>query len=437
MKMFDDVLVRFKDAQVERVRAYVLGYDGSSVEIGALSVQLGTQCLVKLKTGLEFRGEVIKVGTTKNIVAMYDTNIPIAVGDEVQILSDGNSVRVGNGLLGRVVDALGDFIDNKPSTSLHSEWPLYGKKINSASRQKIDSVLDVGVRVINSALTLGKGQRVGIFAGSGVGKSTLISMITEFTEADIIVVGLIGERGREVADFIRKNKLSANLKKTVIVAEPADSSPLLRLKGVQRATAISEYFRSQGKDVLLIVDSLTRVAHAQREIGLSRGEAAIDKGYTPSVLNLIPKLIERAGCSDGETGSITAIYTVLADGDDFISDPIIDTSRAILDGHIVLSRQNAQQGIFPAIDLPMSVSRVMNDIVPTEHIQLAERLRALISCYLENRDLILLGGYNPGQNEELDTAIKIWPEIVAFLKQKYSEPSLKHESLLKLSELLK
>lgn len=434
--MLDDFFSRYKSHQVPSATAYVLAYDGASVEIGATATHIGATCKIKATSGLEYFGEIIKIGVDRNVVSLYEDNCTIAVGDEVHVSKNTTSIAVGSELLGRVIDSCGNFLDALGDQKLSDQWPLHGEKINPATRQKVSSALDVGIRSINAALTLGKGQRIGIFAGSGVGKSSLISMITDFTQADVIVVGLIGERGREVSDFVQKSANSPNLQKTIIVAEPADSSPLLRLKGVQRATAISEYFREQGKDVLLILDSLTRVAHAQREIGLSRGEAPITKGYTPSVLNLLPKLIERAGCKSGTTGSITAIYTVLADGDDLISDPIVDTARAILDGHIVLSRSYAQHGIFPAIDLTMSVSRIMNDVVDTEHVKLAERLKTLIATYFENRDLVLLGGYTRGQNTDLDLSLDIWPQILDFLKQDQNSSELFSDSYAQLSKLL-
>jgi flagellum-specific ATP synthase len=291
-----------------------------------------------------------------------------------------------------------------------------GREINPLARKPVDSPLDVGVRAINSLLTVGKGQRIGIIAGSGVGKSVLLGMMSRFTTADVVVVGMIGERGREVGEFAKMVLDQESKSRTTIVAVPADRSPLLRIRGAERATAIAEYYRDQGKDVLLIMDSLTRVAHARREIGLALGEQPTAKGYPPSVVSMIPRLIERTGSGAAGKGTITSIYTVLADGDD-ANDPVVDTARAILDGHILLSRQQAQMGIYPAIDVPMSVSRVMTDIADKVQLESAGKFRRLVSLYLENRDLILMGGYTPGQDPDLDLAVAIWPQLMELIQQ--------------------
>jgi flagellum-specific ATP synthase len=277
---------------------------------------------------------------------------------------------------------------------------------------------------------------VGIIAGSGVGKSVLLSMITKSTDADVVVVSLIGERGRELASFTKEILNSHSKDKVVVVAVPADRSPLLRIQGAKRATAIAEYFRDLGKNVLLITDSLTRVAHAQRELGLALGEQPTSRGYPPSVISLLPNLIERTGTSTENSGSITAIYTILADGDDTTSDPVVDTARAILDGHIVLSRDLAQQGIYPAIDVNQSISRLMNDIVDPTQQKNAQLLRKYLLKYNENRDLVLMGGYVQGQDPDLDNALAIWPAIVKFLKQGESEVCRFDESISQLAELL-
>jgi flagellum-specific ATP synthase len=276
------------------------------------------------------------------------------------------------------------------------------------------------VRIINSTLSVGQGQRVGIIAGSGVGKSVLLGMMSRFTDADVVVVGMIGERGREVGSFVNYILGSESRDRAIVVAVPADRSPLLRIRGAERATAIAEYFRDQGKNVLLIMDSLTRVAHARREIGLALGEQPTSKGYPPSVVSMIPRLIERSGTGVEGQGSITAIYTVLADGDD-ANDPVVDTARAILDGHILLSRQQAQMGIYPAIDVTTSVSRVMNDITDADQQAAASRFRRLVSLYMENRDLILMGGYTPGQDPDLDLAVELWPTLTKHIQQPEAE----------------
>ena len=282
--------------------------------------------------------------------------------------------------------------------------------------------LDVGVRAINSLITVGRGQRIGIIAGSGVGKSVLLGMMSKYTEADIVVVGLIGERGREVGSFVNNVLTGESKKKTCIVAVPADRSPLLRIRGAERATAIAEYFQAKGKNVLLIMDSLTRVAHAQREIGLALGEQPTAKGYPPSVISLLPKLIERSGTGTKGQGSITSFYTVLADSDD-TNDPVVDTARAILDGHILLSRAQAQLGIYPAIDVSLSVSRVMNEITDEKHQEEAKLFKKYLSLYMENRELLLMGGYEAGQDQDLDIAISLWPNLKSHIEQEEATKS--------------
>ena len=289
------------------------------------------------------------------------------------MIEDGREVYVGDDLLGRVIDGLGNPLDQLGEIKLSKKMGLNGSEINPFERQPISEILDVGIRNINALLTLGRGQRVGIIAGSGVGKSVLLSMITKSTNADVVVVSLIGERGRELASFSKQILSSHSKNKVVVVAVPADRSPLLRIHGAKRATTIAEYFRDQGKDVLLITDSLTRVAHAQRELGLALGEQPTSRGYPPSVISLIPNLIERTGTCGNNSGTITAIYTILADGDDTSNDPVVIV-RAILDGHIVLSRDLAQQ-VYPAIDVSQSVSRVMGDIVDKDHQRRALEFR--------------------------------------------------------------
>jgi flagellum-specific ATP synthase len=352
------------------------------------------------------------------------------------LLQDRQKVEVGPSLLGRVLDGLGNPLDDFPSPNFETTYLLDGVPINPFNRNPITEILDVGIRNINSLLTIGLGQRVGIMAGSGVGKSVLLSMITKSTTADVIVIALIGERGREVASFTKDILNSHSSEKVVMVAVPADRSPLLRIQGAKRATAIAEYFRDQGKNVLLIMDSLTRVAHAQRELGLGLGEQPTSRGYPPSVISLLPNLIERTGTNISATGTITSIYTVLADGDDMNTDPIVDSARAILDGHIVLSREFAQQGVYPAIDVTRSISRLMSDIVDKKDLENAKKLRKLISKYQENKDLIMMGGYAKGQDPDLDMAITSWPSILEFLKQDYNEAVSFTEAQKSISELV-
>jgi flagellum-specific ATP synthase len=391
-------------------------YDGNMLSCDGFPTTIGALCSVETEGGKHAIAEVIGFEQGKNLLSLHEVGARIRVGATVRLVDDGFSIPIGEALLGRVVDALGKPLDDRPMPFMEETWPLMGQEINPLARERVSKPLDVGVRVINSLLTVGQGQRLGIIAGSGVGKSVLLGMMSRFTEADVIVVGLIGERGREVGGFVQ-NILSGEAKdRTVVVAVPADRSPLLRIRGAERATAIAEYFRAKGKNVLLIMDSLTRVAHARREIGLALGEQPTSKGYPPSVISMIPRLIERSGTGLPGEGAITAFYTVLADGDDS-NDPVVDTARSILDGHILLSRQQTQMGIYPAVDVPASVSRVMNEIVPPETAKAARNFRRLVSVYLENRDLVLMGGYAQGQDAELDEAIAMWPRLVEHIMQ--------------------
>ena len=394
----------------------VTRYDGNTIECSGFPATIGTLCKVLTDDGKPAIAEIIGFSNGNNLAAMHQPNSRVLVGSEVVAFDDGYSIPVGPGILGRVIDALGKPLDGNMIHQVNEYWPLAGEKINPLDRTAVEKPLDVGVRVINSLLTVGKGQRLGIIAGSGVGKSVLLGMITRFTTADIVVVGLIGERGREVGNFVSSNLNEDTKKRTVMVVEPADRSPLLRIRAANRATAIAEYFRDKGKDVLLIMDSLTRVAHARREIGLALGEQPTSKGYPPSVISLIPTLIERTGSGSQGKGTITAFYTILADGDDQ-NDPVVDTSRAILDGHIMLSRDQAQLGIYPAVDVSSSVSRVMNEIVDNKHIQASIKFRQLVTTYNENKDLLMMGGYTQGQDQTLDQAISLWPKITDFIKQ--------------------
>jgi flagellum-specific ATP synthase len=344
-------------------------------------------------------------------------------------------VRVGPELLGRVIDGAGEPLDGRGPLHVEDRTRLAGVPLNPLLRAPIERTLDVGVRAINSLLTVGRGQRIGLFAGSGVGKSVLLGMMARYTEADVIVVGLIGERGREVKEFIEKILGAEGRGRSVVVAAPADSTPLMRLHGAWRATAIAEYFRDQGQNVLLIMDSLTRFAQAQREIGLAIGEAPATKGYPPSVFARLPQLVERAGNAGAESGSITAFYTVLTEGDDQ-QDPIADSARAILDGHIVLSRRIAEGGHYPAIDVEASISRVMHDIVPAQQMQQARRLKQLLSTYEQNRDLIAIGAYQHGSDPRIDTALAAQSGIRDFLRQDLHERVSLTDSVTQLEALM-
>ncbi|ACB33290.1 flagellar protein export ATPase FliI [Leptothrix cholodnii SP-6] len=323
---------------------------------------------------------------------------------------------VGDGLLGRVVDANGEPMDRLgPLQDVHPQ-PLARRPINAMDRDPVRTPLDTGVRSINALLTVGRGQRLGLFAGTGVGKSVLLGMMARYTEADVIVVGLIGERGREVKEFIEDILGEEGRARSVVVAAPADSPPLTRMQGATYATAIAEYFRDQGRHVLLLMDSLTRFAMAQREIALAIGEPPATKGYPPSCFAKLPQLVERSGNGQKGQGSITAFYTVLSEGDDQ-QDPIADAARGILDGHIVLSRELAESGHYPAIDIEKSISRVMTSVAAREHIEAARRMRQLLSRVNKARDLIQLGAYAPGHDAELDAAVRAQPAIVALLQQ--------------------
>ena len=413
----------------------VLSYNGQVIEATPLPGIIGSLCSIFARSNEEFQGELVGVGENKVDILPYESNLDIRVGDKVLLTETQQTVGVGDALLGRVIDGLGNPLDSLGKLTLLDSKSLNGRRVNPFERQAITEVLDVGIRNINALLTLGRGQRVGIVAGSGVGKSVLLSMITKSTDADVVVVALIGERGRELASFTKEILSSHSRDKVVIVAVPADRSPLLRIQGAKRATTIAEYYREKGKNVLLITDSLTRVAHAQRELGLALGEQPTSRGYPPSVISLIPNLIERTGTSTDNSGSITSIYTILADGDDTTTDPVVDTARAILDGHIVLSRDLAQQGIYPAIEVNQSISRLMNDIVSQPQQKNAQTLRKYLSKYNENRDLVLMGGYVQGQDPDLDQALALWPEILKFLHQDENEVcdfEASHDQLSKL-----
>ena len=411
-------------------------FDGNVMYCDPFPAPIGSLCIVKDQMGKNILAEVIRFNEKHNMLAILEYSSHIVTGCEVILQDDGRYIDIDNTLLGRVTDAFGKPLDDKPLCKIKNKWPLMGKVMNPLKGSLIKKPLDVGVRIINALLTVGQGQRLGIIAGSGVGKSVLLGMMSKYTEADVVVIALIGERAREVGAMVNelfKDKFS---QKITVVAVPADRSPLMRIRGANRATAIAEYFRSKGKNVLLIMDSLTRIAHAKREIGLSLGEVATTKGYPPSVISMINNLIERTGTCDQGKGSITSFYTILADGDDS-NDPVVDTSRAILDGHIVLSRLNAQMGIYPAVDVSNSISRVMNEIVSDDHLAASKSFRKHISAYLENKDLLLMGGYTQGQDKDLDDAIAMWPKLIDFISQTNSEKASfesAKSALLKLYE---
>ncbi len=377
--------------------------------------------------------EVVGFKEDRVLLMPIGSTIGVSPGNEVRATGKQLMVKVGPKILGRILDGLGRQIDGKGPLEYEELYPIYNDPPNPFLRPRIKQTLSIGVRAIDSLLTLGKGQRVGIFAGSGVGKSTTLSMITRFTEADLTVLCLVGERGRELRDFIERDLGEEGLKRSVVVVATSDTPALVRLKAAYVATAIAEYFRDKGKDVLLMMDSVTRFAMAQREIGLAIGEPPSTKGYTPSVFALLPKLMERPGTSP--TGSITAIYTVLVEGDD-MNEPIADTTRGILDGHIVLSRHLAHMNHYPAIDVLQSVSRLFVEITSEEHQIAAGIIREILSTYKKNEDIITLGMYKKGTDPRIDYAIEKIDAVNSFLKQGVFEPDNLQNTIERMIELV-
>jgi flagellum-specific ATP synthase len=386
---------------------------GMRLEVSGLKARIGSRCWIETGHRQGMVAEVVGFEGEQLVLMCEGASTGLTPGAHVSVLDDGEQVTVGEHLLGRIIDGAGKPLDGLP-LGMGKTVSLRGQTISPMDRSSIIESLDVGVRAINSLLTVGKGQRMGLFAGSGVGKSTLLGMMTRFTEADVVVVGLVGERGREVREFVEDSLGQEGLRRSVVVATPADTSPLMRVAGCWRATAIAEYFRDQGKNVLLLMDSLTRFAQAQREIGLAAGEPPVSRGYTPSVFSMLPNLIERAG--NVGSGSITAVYTVLVEGDD-LQDPIADAARAILDGHIVLSRSMAEAGTYPAIDIEASISRSMLLITDPEQQENARLLKESFATYRANQDLISVGAYRSGADPKIDRAISSQDAIREFIRQ--------------------
>ena len=389
---------------------------GLTLETRGIMAPLGACCEVIGRHGHRVEAEVVGFNDKTLFLMPFSEPTGVGPGDVVRVVSHSSNVKLGSALLGRVIDGRGEPLDGLPAPECHDTLSLLGRPLNPMERGPIDKVLDVGVKAINGMLTMGRGQRIGLVAGSGVGKSVLLGMLTRFTKADVVVIGLIGERGREVQAFISESLGKEGLAKSVVVASPANVSPVLRLKATHMTHVIAEYFRDQGLNVLMLVDSLTRVAHAQREIGLAIGEPPTAKGYPPSVFALLPNLIERAGVGRHGVGSITAIYTVLAEGDD-ASDPIVDIARASLDGQVMLSRKLADAAHYPAIDLTGSISRIMQSLLDPNDLKQANRFRRMWTLYQQNLDLIQVGAYERGTNPELDDAIRLHERMVAFLQQ--------------------
>jgi flagellum-specific ATP synthase len=408
---------------------------GMTLEAQGCEAAVGSRCMLIDHDGAEAETEV--VGFSGDSLLMMPTG-PLhgmTPGARVVPTSRVFDAYVGNEILGRVIDGAGRAIDDGGPLPRDHRIRLMPDVINPLHRAPITEPLDVGVRSINALLTVGRGQRLGLFARSGVGKSMLLGMMTRFTKADVIVVGLIGERGREVQEFVARTLDTESRRRAVVVATPADYPPLMRVHGALLATAIAEYFRDQGRDVLLLMDSLTRVAQAQREIALAIGEPPVQKGYPVSVFARLPQLVERAGnAARGNGGSITALYTVLTEGDD-MSDPVADSARAILDGHIVLSPELAEAGHYPAVDVEASISRAARAITTPEHIELVQRFRELNAAYAHNRDLIKVGAYAEGRDAQADEAIRRSPQMLKFLRQDSAEPVTLERSFAELTAL--
>jgi flagellum-specific ATP synthase len=400
--------------QVEGVLSRMVGM---TLEAVGCEAAVGSRCIIEAAGGRSIEAEVVGFAGERLFLMPTGEMRGLMPGARVVPSQHVSGVHVGDGLLGRVLDGTGRPLDGLgPLQNCREMQSLMGEPLNPLRRWAIREPLDVGIRTINALLQIGRGQRIGLFAGSGVGKSVLLGMMTRYTDADVVVVGLIGERGREVQEFVANTLGPDGLRRAVVVATPADNPPLMRLHGAWVAHAIAEHFRDRGLKVLLLLDSLTRFAQAQREIALAIGEPPATKGYPPSVFARLPQLVERAGNSDSGPGSITAFYTVLAEGDDQ-QDPIADAARAILDGHIVLSRQLAESGLYPAIDVEQSISRAMHLIADREQMELAIRFKQLYSTYQQNRDLVSVGAYRRGSDPRIDHAIDQWPKLLEFLRQ--------------------
>lgn len=408
---------------------------GLTLEAVGCPAAIGGRCMIVNPDNTRIEAEVVGFSGEKLFLMPIGDIQGLAPNARVIPTRRVCEAAVGPGLLGRVLDGAGKPLDGKGPLASTTRVPLTGRSINPLSRKPIREPLDVGVRTINALLSVGRGQRMGLFAGSGVGKSVLLGMMTRYTNADVIVVGLIGERGREVVEFVQNTLGDEGMARAVVVATPADTSPLMRMHGAMLATSIAEYFRDQGLNVLLLMDSLTRFAQAQREIALAIGEPPATKGYPPSVFAKLPQLVERAGNGDVGGGSITAFYTVLTEGDDQ-QDPIADAARAILDGHIVLSRDLAEAGHYPAIDVEASISRAMTEITDAGHLNSARRFKQLYSTYRQHRDLISVGAYQKGADPRVDEAMAYQPRIMEFLQQNMHEPVALVESLDDLDKLI-
>lgn len=432
---FDKALKSIENISLARVAGRLVRANGLLLESLGCQLAIGQRCQIESRAGELIDAQA--VGFDRDVTYLMPFKQPqgLMAGARVFPAEKQSEILIGDGWLGRVINGVGEPIDGRGKlegdTVLQQQIP----QIHPLTRKPVDSPLDVGVKAINGLLTIGKGQRVGLMAGSGVGKSVLLGMITRSTRADVVVVGLIGERGREVKEFIEQALQAAGMAKSVVVAAPADESPLMRIKATELCHAIATHYRDRGKDVLLLVDSLTRYAMAQREIALSLGEPPATKGYPPSAFGIIPRLVETAGNAEGE-GTMTAIYTVLAEGDDQ-QDPIVDCARAVLDGHIVLSRHLAEAGHYPAIDIGQSISRCMNQVTGKSHQLAARGLKQLYADYVAIKPLLPLGGYVAGVDAGADRAVRLFPAVENFLRQQVDECRSLESSFSDLETLAK
>ena len=421
---------RLKSLPKYKVKGKIVGVSGPLIETVLPKVSIGDACV--FENGME--AEIVGFKNNKTLLMSYDDTKGVKVGSFVEAKLEPTKIGVGEDLLGSVIDPFGNPL-NKKKIEYSNFYYIKNDPLNPLNRDRIKEPLDTGIRSINSLLTIGKGQRVGIFAGAGVGKSTLLGMISRFTDADVNVIALIGERGREVREFIEDNLGDEGLRKSVVVAATSDQTPLAKIRAVHSAIAVANYFSNRKKDVLFLVDSLTRLAMAQREIGLLIGEPPTTKGYTPSVFSLLPKIIEQAGTFSNR-GSITGIYTVLVEGDELSMDPIADAAVGFLDGHIVLSRALSQKRVFPAIDVLKSISRLTPQLVSEDVLKMQSKYFEIASTYQEAEEMVNLGLYKQGSSKKIDTAIRLHKDWEDFLKQNFNQKVDLKTSFYELSKLI-
>lgn len=427
--------IQLEAVPVAQPTARVHAATGLLLECTGAALPLGARCLIEMPQGTSVPAQVVGFRGSVSFLMPLRPAHGLATGARVTLDTERQQPMVGPSWLGRVVNGLGEPVDGLGRLGGESVLASHPPRVNPLRKRPVDQAMDVGVRAINGMLTLGRGQRVGLFAGSGVGKSVLLGMITRHTEADVIIVGLIGERGREVREFIEHSLGADGLRRAIIVVAPADEPALVRMMATELCHTLAAHFRDQGCNVLLLLDSLTRYAMARREIALALGEPPATRGYPPSVFSMLPQLVESAGNGEHSQGSMTAIYTVLAEGDDQ-QDPIADTARAILDGHIVLTRALAERGHYPAIDVAASISRCMPQVVSSAQLGAARRMKELMACYAQVRDLIPMGAYVPGADPLTDEAVQRWPQMQAFLQQGTEEPAGMAQAAQQLAQVL-